>query len=117
MTAHDPLAQHAFGKPGAWPDDPWGDHLVAKVHDKIFCFFGDNGVGVKCGASRDEADSWIQRYPDDAPVMAYIGRAGWNNLDANGAIPLDELIEAIDESYALVVAKLPKKHRPAGWDA
>ena len=49
--------------------------------------------------------------------MAYIGRSGWNDLRFNGAIPDDELCEAVDESYALVVTKLAKKHRPVGWDA
>jgi predicted DNA-binding protein (MmcQ/YjbR family) len=49
-------------------------------------------------------------------VMAYIGRSGWNTLRLGGAIPDDELLAAVDDSYAWVVAKLPKKHRPEGWD-
>ena len=48
--------------------------------------------------------------------MAYIGRSGWNDLSYSGAIPDDELEEAVDESYRLVVAKLPRRHRPPGWD-
>jgi predicted DNA-binding protein (MmcQ/YjbR family) len=52
------------------------------------------------------------RYPDDASVMPYIGRSGWNTLKIGGAIPDEEVREAIDESYAYVVAKLPKKRRP-----
>ena len=48
--------------------------------------------------------------------MAYIGRSGWNDLRFNGAIDDDELREAVDESYRLVVGKLAKKHRPEGWD-
>ena len=84
---------------------------------KIFAFLGATGVGVKGGASREVADEWLERFPGDATVMRYIGRSGWNDLAFGGAIPDDELIEAVDESYRLVVAKLPKKHRPAGWDA
>jgi len=34
-------------------------------------------------------------------------------LRIDGAIPDDELVEAIDSSYAAVVSKLPKKDRPA----
>jgi predicted DNA-binding protein (MmcQ/YjbR family) len=90
---------------------------VFKVHDKIFAFLGEAGVGVKAGTSRDVADEWLDRYPDDASVMPYIGRSGWNNLAIGGAIPDDELLEAVDESYELVVGKLAKKHRPEGWDA
>jgi predicted DNA-binding protein (MmcQ/YjbR family) len=29
----------------------------------------------------------------------------------------DEVLEAVGESYRLVVGKLPKGLRPAGWDA
>ena len=55
------------------------------------------------------ADEWLDRYPERATVMRYIGRSGWNTLSFAGAIPDDELIEAVDESYRLVVGKLPKK--------
>ncbi len=47
-------------------------------------------------------------------MMAYIGRSGWNTLKLNGSIPDDELREAIDDSYAIVVSKLPKSRRPPG---
>jgi len=88
---------------------------VVKVGAKIFAFFGSGSasVGVKCVASREAANEWLLRYPDDASVMAYIGRSGWNTLRIGGAIPDDELIEAIDTSYAAIVSKLPKKDRPA----
>ena len=120
MTAEE-LQAYCLAKPGAWPDNPWDhDHPVVKVGSgtagKIFAFLGADSVGVKGGATRDEADEWLARYPDDASVMAYIGRSGWNNLAVGGAIPDDEIRAAVDESYALVVAKLPRKHRPEGWD-
>jgi predicted DNA-binding protein (MmcQ/YjbR family) len=89
---------------------------VAKVHDKIFAFLGAEAVGVKAGATREEADEWLARFPDDASVMAYIGRSGWNTLAVGGAIPDEEILEAVDESYRLVVSRLPKKHRPPGWE-
>ena len=111
------LHDYALSKPGAWEDQPWEGDFVAKVGEKIFAFLGVDGIGVKAGATRDEADEWLARYPEDASVMAYIGRSGWNTLRIGGAIPDDELREAIDDSYARVVSKLPKKHRPEGWDA
>ncbi|PRY61544.1 putative DNA-binding protein (MmcQ/YjbR family) [Knoellia remsis] len=112
MTPDD-LAAHALGKPGAWADQPWeGDH-VAKVGEKIFAFLGRDGVGVKLG-SRAEADEWLEEFPDDATVMPYIGRHGWNTLSLTGAIPDDVLFEAVDTSYELVVAKLPRAQRPDG---
>jgi predicted DNA-binding protein (MmcQ/YjbR family) len=44
--------------------------------------------------------------------MPYIGRSGWNTLRLEGAIPDDELLDAVDASYRTVVAKLPRRHRP-----
>jgi predicted DNA-binding protein (MmcQ/YjbR family) len=119
--------------PGAWPDWPWGggpgadddsggfEPPVIKVGPagggKIFAFLGGDAVGVKGGATREVADEWLQRFPGDASVMAYIGRSGWNDLLLSGAIPDDDLLDAVDESYRLVVTKLPKRDRPPGWDA
>ena len=116
----DELLAYCLAKPGAWEDQPWEDDMVAKVGSKIFAFLGsgDSGgsgapsVGLKCGPNREVADEWLKRYPDDAAKMAYIGRSGWNTLRSGGAIPDDELFEAIDLSYDTVVSKLPKKERP-----
>jgi predicted DNA-binding protein (MmcQ/YjbR family) len=92
----DDVLRYCLAKPGAWQDEPWEGDVVVKV-----------------GATRDAADEWLLRYPQDASVMAYIGRSGWNTLRIGGAIPDDELAEAVDASYAAVVSKLPKKDRPA----
>jgi predicted DNA-binding protein (MmcQ/YjbR family) len=111
------LRTAALALPGAWEDSPWEGDTVAKVGDKIFVFLGEESIGIKSARTRQEADEWLHRYPDDASVMAYIGRSGWNDLTFSGAIPDEELREAVDESYRLVVGKMPKKHRPDGWDA
>jgi predicted DNA-binding protein (MmcQ/YjbR family) len=108
----DELRDYCLAKPGAWADQPWEGDFVAKVSDKIFAFLGADTVGLKCGASRAEADEWLLQYPNDASVMAYIGRSGWNSLRLAGAIPDDELREAVDASYDTVVAKLPRSRRP-----
>ena len=96
--------------------------MVVKVGQKIFAFLGSGdrqppAVGVKCGANRDQADEWLARFPGDATASAYIGRSGWNTLRAGGAIADDEITEAIDTSYGLVVSKLPKKDRPSAVQA
>jgi len=115
MRRDDVLA-YCLAKPGAWQDEPWDGDLVTKVGSKIFAFHGagDTGtqVGLKCGRDRDEADEWLERYPGDASVMAYIGRYGWNTLTVGGAIPDAEIRDALDASYAEVVARLPRAQRP-----
>jgi predicted DNA-binding protein (MmcQ/YjbR family) len=110
-----------LAKPGAWPDNPWGhEHPVVKVGEgergRIFAFLGADSVGVKGGATREVADEWLHRFPEDASVMAYRGGSGWNSLALGGEIPDEDLVDAIEESYRLVVGKLPKKLRPEGWD-
>jgi predicted DNA-binding protein (MmcQ/YjbR family) len=112
---YDERLDHCLAKPGAWADEPWEGDVVVKVDTKIFAFLGSPGgtsVGVKCGSNRDEADEWLARFPDDASVMAYIGRSGWNTLRFGGDISDDEILEAVDGSYDTIVAKLPKSKRP-----
>jgi predicted DNA-binding protein (MmcQ/YjbR family) len=111
----DELLGYCLAKPGAWQDEPWEGDVAVKVGSKIFAFLGPDQastVGLKCGPTREVADEWLLRYPDDASVMAYIGRSGWNSLRVGGAIADDELLEAVDASYDAVVSRLPKKDRP-----
>ena len=110
------LRAAALALPGAWEDSPWDGDTVAKVGDKIFVFLGSDSVGVKSARTRAEADEWLHRYPDDASVMAYIGRHGWNTLRTTGAIEPDELLEAIETSYEIVVSGLPRSRRPRPAD-
>ena len=63
---------------------------------------------------RDYALSKPGAWPDqpwEGDVVAKVGEAERGKIFAF----LGD--DAVDESYALVVAKLPKKHRPEGWDA
>jgi predicted DNA-binding protein (MmcQ/YjbR family) len=111
------LRKYCLAKPGAWQDEPWEGDVVAKVGSKIFAFLGSGdgpagSVGLKCAPNREMANEWLHRYPDDASVMAYVGRSGWNTLRFGGAIPDDEIFDAVDESYRLIVSKLPKRDRP-----
>jgi predicted DNA-binding protein (MmcQ/YjbR family) len=114
----DELLAYCLAKPGAWQDEPWEGDVVAKVGGKIFAFLGSGSgpepaIGLKCGPNRVTADEWLARFPGHASVMPYIGRSGWNSLRIGGAIPHEELLEAVDASYDAVVSKLPRKDRPA----
>lgn len=109
---HDEVTRYCLAKPGAVPDEPWEDDPVAKVSGKIFAFLGGGRLGVKCGATTEEAAEWRQRYPDSVSVMPYIGRYGWNSVELDGTVPDEEILELIDASYDDVVARLPKSKRP-----
>ena len=115
VIKQDDIVAHCLALPGAWEDEPWDGDTVAKVGTRIFAFLGSGDgrtLGLKCGATRDEADEWLHRFPDEASVMPYLGRYGWNTLRTDGSIPEDELLEAIDTSYASIASRLPRRERP-----
>ena len=109
---HADVVAYCLAKPGAVPDTPWEEDLVAKVGGKIFAFLGGGGVGLKCGRDADEAAELRLRFPETATVMPYIGRYGWNSIALDGAIDDAELRELVDASYDAVVARLPRRLRP-----
>lgn len=113
----DELIAYCLGLPGAEETYPWGDgELVAKVGGKAFAFIGlgalPGSVGVKSGRNADEAGVWRDRYPQAITPSSYIGRYGWNSVLLDGTVPSEELRELIDDSYAAIVARLPRSRRP-----
>jgi predicted DNA-binding protein (MmcQ/YjbR family) len=113
----DELVEHCLAKPGAYLDNPWGEEdSVVKVGGKIFCFLGaaDGPPGICVKNTRELIQEWRDRYPEHATVPRYLAKHLWNqvSLDGAGAPDLDEARELIDDSYALIVASLPKSKRP-----
>lgn len=116
MSVEERVRDHALAMPGAWPDQPWEAHAVAKVgpaeHGKIFAFLGDGTLGVKAAATREEAAEWLARYPRAARPMPHFGHVGWIELRVDGEVPLKELLEALEDSYDLIVERMPRRYRP-----
>jgi predicted DNA-binding protein (MmcQ/YjbR family) len=109
------IVEYCLSKPGAWLDHPWGeDDHVAKVGDKIFCFYGGDPLAISVKNSREAVTEWRERYPEHIGTAPYLHKQLWNRvlLDGPGAPDDDEVREVIDDSYALVVASLPKSRRP-----
>jgi predicted DNA-binding protein (MmcQ/YjbR family) len=110
---------YCLAKPGAWRDQPWSDTVVAKVGPKIFAFLGTlhqpgdrpTSIGQECG-DREAADLWVARFAGSATPMPYLARYGWNSFTVDGTIGDDDLAELVDDSYAYVVAALPRSQRP-----
>ncbi len=110
---HDDLVTYCLARPGAVRDHPFGPDPVAKVGGRIFAFLGRDAVWLKCGRDPDEAGELRLRHPADATVAPYLGRFGWNAVRFDGGIEDDELLELVDDSYDAVVARLPRRLRPA----
>jgi predicted DNA-binding protein (MmcQ/YjbR family) len=110
----DEALQYALGKPGAWPDSPWGEgHDLAKVGSRIFLFPGKVGDRSTIIVKNTEAAvaELKQRYPELAGPAPYLNKRLWVRLQIDDVAD-DEVCELIDDSYDQVVAKLPKAQRP-----
>jgi predicted DNA-binding protein (MmcQ/YjbR family) len=70
-------------------------------------------ITVKNTAERVEM--WRTRFPDHIGTGPYLNKALWNRVITRGpgAPDSDDVRELIDDSYDLIVAKLPKSARPA----
>jgi predicted DNA-binding protein (MmcQ/YjbR family) len=105
---------YALTKPGAWPDNPFHeDRELVKVAGKIFLFPGrpDGRPAITVKNTAEAIEELKQRYPTLAGPAAYLNKRLWVQLIIDG-VPDDEVRELIDDSYDLVVAKLPAKDRP-----
>ncbi|MFV0306426.1 MAG: MmcQ/YjbR family DNA-binding protein [Desertimonas sp.] len=99
------LERFALSLPEAWPDTPWDGDPVAKVGKKIFVFLGSvasPSMAVKLPDSADHALS----VAGAAPTGYGLGRHGWCTVPLDGGdVPLDLLIDWIEESYRTVAPK------------
>jgi len=102
--------------PQATEQIQWGDNLVFKVCDKMFAVTtleGEaegNAVSFKC--TPEEFALLTER--EGIVPAPYLARAHWVALVSFDALSPAELTQRLRESYDLVVAGLPKKHRPSG---
>ncbi len=88
--------------------------LVFKVMGKMFALIGLDSdhfsVNLKCDPER--AIELRESHPEIQPGW-HMSKKHWNTVSFEGALDDDFLLELIDHSYDLVVAKLPKKVREA----
>jgi len=110
------LVNYCLGKKGTTEDYPFGpDTQTFKVMGKLFALTGAEAdaatVNLKCDP--DHAQLLRKVYPDDVVPGYHMNKRHWNTVTLNGAVPDDEIRDLIDESYDLVVAKLPKADRDA----
>jgi predicted DNA-binding protein (MmcQ/YjbR family) len=100
-------------KPGSVEDYPFGDDVaVFKVGGKMFALVTlgppTGSVSLKCDP--DLAAGLRRRY---AAITAgyHLNKQHWNTVTLDGSVPEDELLDLMDHSYELVVARLPRAER------
>ena len=106
---------YCLAKPGATESCPFGpDVLVFKVAGKMFALLNlerlPTTAALKC--EPDRALVLRDRYADVQPAY-HMSKRHWNGVALRGDVPADLLRELADHSYALVVAKLPRRERDA----
>jgi predicted DNA-binding protein (MmcQ/YjbR family) len=111
LNEHD-LIEHCLQQTGAVEEFPFGpDARVYKVMDKMFALIPVDGsvrISLKC----DPTLAHILRDTYDAVQPGYhLNKRHWNTVLVDGTISDQEILEMIDNSYDLVVAKLSKKDR------
>ena len=100
-------------KPGAVEDYPFGDDVaVFKVAGRIFALVPLGGapgsVSLKCDP--DLAVGLRGRYAGVTPGY-HLNKRHWNTVALDGSVPSEEVLDLIDHSYDLVVARLTKAQR------
>jgi predicted DNA-binding protein (MmcQ/YjbR family) len=102
---------YCLQKPGVTESFPFDEEtLVFKVGSKMFLLASleKNVITVKC--EPEKAIDLRDRYPFVAGAF-HMNKAMWNSVDLAG-MPAGALLrEWIDDSYALVKAKLTRKER------
>ena len=100
-------------KPGSAEDYPFGDEVaVFKVAGRMFALVSlgppPGSVSLKCDP--DLAAVLRDRHAGITPGY-HLNKRHWNTVTLDGSVPDEELLELIDHSYDLVVARLPKAQR------
>jgi predicted DNA-binding protein (MmcQ/YjbR family) len=99
------LMKYALAKPDTTLEHPWGEN-VAKVHGKVFVFFGPEPSEGLMGVKLTKALLYAKSLPYVEAMGYGLGKSGWVGVNTpKGAIPVGMLEEWIDESYANVAPK------------
>jgi predicted DNA-binding protein (MmcQ/YjbR family) len=110
MNVED-IREYCLQKPEVEEAMPFDDtSLVFKVCGKMFVLLAldEPWMNVKCDP--DKAIELREHYEGVRPGY-HMNKTQWNTVAIDGSIPSELLTEWIDDSYDLVVAKLPKKIR------
>ncbi|MBB6610281.1 MmcQ/YjbR family DNA-binding protein [Pontibacter sp. Tf4] len=107
------LREYCLAKPGTTEELPFDeDTLVFKVCGKMFALCSisefENGIALKCNP--DEAVELREKYPQVKPGY-HMSKKHWNTVLPEAGLPEQLLLQMIDASYNLVVAKLTKAQK------
>ncbi len=99
------LREYVLQKPSVTEGFPFGETtIVLKVKNKMFLLValdtGDLRFNVKCNP--DKAIELRDEYPDNILPGYHMNKKHWNTVIATGKLSNKQLLQMVDESYALV---------------
>ena len=108
-TPLDTVCARCAAKPSATLDHTFGPETdIYRVGNKMFALVNTEGLGAATlKAPPEEVQALVEQY-DFARPGYYMNKRHWVTVDLVDGVPLDELLELVDESYRLVLESLPK---------
>ncbi len=104
------LREYCLAKKSATEEFPFDETtLVFKVMGKMFALTDleeDFSINLKCDP--EKAIELREKYPTVLPGY-HMNKKHWNTIIIDGSVPDNLLYSWIDDSYQLIVEKLPKK--------
>ena len=103
--------QYLLAKPEAVETFPFGDDThVFKVKNKMFALLGwrNNLMMLNLKCDPDESNALKDIYPAITPGY-HMDKKHWISIYFDGTVPEGEVKRIIDNSFALVVSKMPQK--------
>jgi predicted DNA-binding protein (MmcQ/YjbR family) len=106
------IREYCLSKKGVSECFPFDEEtLVFKVAGKMFALSGlEKPCNIVLKCDPDKAIELREHYSSINGAF-HMNKTMWNQIDVDGSVPDTLIYELIDHSWALVVAKLPKKSR------
>ena len=104
----DAIRSYCLSLPHATEGIQWGNDLLFRISGKIFAVIGldpPNSLAFKC--TPEKFDDLIER--DGIIPAPYMARNKWVKLETLDALGDRELKTLINNSYQMILSKLPKK--------
>ena len=113
------LREHCLGFPGAAETFPFGSETsVFKVGGKMFALsrLAETPLKVSLKCEPSLAERLREAHPAVTPGY-HLNKRHWNTVVIDGSLPERMLHDLIEDSYDLVVSKLPaSRRRGLGWE-
>jgi predicted DNA-binding protein (MmcQ/YjbR family) len=112
------LRDHCLSFPGAEETFPFGpENAVFKVAGKIFALSRLDGSPLRVSVKCEPALAEQLREAHAAVIPGYhLNKRHWNTVVIDGSLPDRMVADMVEDSYDLVVSRLPQARRRAlGW--